>query len=386
MSGLSDKARTVLETLPADKYELADAIDQKPTTAKDKIQELRQHDYDIEYDHSTQKYHQAKNDPYNKAEEIVEPVRDSIENGAHESELLETLQTTSEQLTAALDRLESEGVNIRTMGDEKDPVYHIPTEWDQKYTLNQGGEKLTFALISDTHLGSSAEHLDELHDFYDRCVNQGITDVFHCGDISDGWKVHPGHLNEIKPDAAGWQRLKNYVVKNYPQREGITTHFIEGNHDNKFYNRNNIHFGRLIAERREDLNYLGNSQATIYLSREHDITLELIHPSGGKPYTTGYRLQTLYRERNMEDRPTIGGVGHLHGSMYAETEGVKGLYAGAWKGTTTYGKRKGHQAKIGGWILDVTISDGEITEFVPKWQGYPERETDNEYDLEELDK
>lgn len=386
MSGLSDKARTVLETLPADKYELADAIDQKPTTAKDKIQELRQHDYDIEYDLSTQKYHQAENDPYNKAEEIVEPVRDSIKNGAHESELLETLQTTSEQLAAALDRLESEGVNIRTMGDDKDPVYHIPTEWDRKYTLNQGGEKLTFALISDTHLGSSAEHLDELHDFYDRCVNQGITDVFHCGDISDGWKVHPGHLNEIKPDAAGWQRLKNYVVKNYPQREGITTHFIEGNHDNKFYNRNNIHFGRLIADRREDLNYLGNSQATIYLSREHDITLELIHPSGGKPYTTGYRLQTLYRERNMEDRPTIGGVGHLHGSMYAETEGVKGLYAGAWKGTTTYGKRKGHQAKIGGWILDVTISDGEITEFVPKWQGYPERETDNEYDLEELDK
>ncbi|WLW38154.1 hypothetical protein [Halorubrum tailed virus BLv36] len=386
MSGLSDKARTVLETLPADKYELAEAINQKPTTAKDKIQELRQHDYDIEYDLSTQKYHQAENDPYNKAEEIVEPVRDSIENGAHESELLETLQTTSEQLTAALDRLESEGVNIRTMGDEKDPVYHIPTEWDQKYTLNQGGEKLTFALISDTHLGSSAEHLDELHDFYDRCVNQGITDVFHCGDISDGWKVHPGHLNEIKPDAAGWQRLKNYVVENYPQRENITTHFIEGNHDNKFYNRNNIHFGRLIADRRDDLNYLGNSQATIYLSREHDITLELIHPSGGKPYTTGYRLQTLYRERNMEDRPTIGGVGHLHGSMYAETEGVKGLYAGAWKGTTTYGKRKGHQAKIGGWILDVTISDGEITEFVPKWQGYPERETDNEYDLEELDK
>ena len=191
MSGLSDKARTVLETLPADKYELADAIDQKPTTAKDKIQELRQNEYDIEYDLSTQKYHQAENDPYNKAEEIVEPVRDSIKNGAHESELLETLQTTSEQLTAALDRLESEGVNIRTMGDEKDPVYHIPTEWDQKYTLNQGGEKLTFALISDTHLGSSAEHLDELHDFYDRCVNQGITDVFHCGDISDGWKVHP---------------------------------------------------------------------------------------------------------------------------------------------------------------------------------------------------
>jgi hypothetical protein len=385
MSELPELARTVLETLPADKYELAEAINRQPTTAKDKIQTLRQSGYEIEYDPSTQKYHQAGEDVYNTAPEVVEPLREAVETGAHKSELIEQLNTNAQELASALNRLKEEGVNIRRMGDEKDPVYHIPTEWDEKYTLNQDGNQLSFALISDTHLGSSAEHLDELHDFYNRCANRGITDVFHCGDISDGWKVHQGHLNEIKPEAAGWQRLKNYVIENYPQRENITTHFIEGNHDHKFYNRNNIHFGRLIAERREDLNYLGNSQATIYLSREDDITLELIHPSGGKPYTTGYRLQTLYRERNMEDRPTIGGVGHLHGSMYAETEGVKGLYAGAWKGTTTYGKRKGHQAKIGGWILDVTISDGEITELVPKWQGYPERETDNEYDLESLD-
>lgn len=380
---LSKAAQTVLETLPADKYELAEAIGVEPSTAKSKISELRQNGYEIPYDEQTGKYHEEGADPYKTAEEIRENVREQVQKGVHESELIETNQTTTEEVQRAVDALRDEGVNIKRMGGENDPVYHIPTEWDRQYALNDG-EDLTFALISDTHLGSSAEHLDELHDFYNRCVEQGITDVFHCGDISDGWNVHPGHLNEIKPEAAGWQRLRDYVVKNYPQRDGITTHFIEGNHDNKFFNRNNIHFGRMIADRREDLNYLGNSQATIYLSREHDITLELIHPSGGKPYTTGYRLQTLYRERNMEDRPTIGGVGHLHGSMYAETEGVKGLYAGAWKGTTTYGKRKGHQAKIGGWILDIRISDGEITEFVPKWQGYPERDTDNKYDLESL--
>jgi len=374
----------VVEALPADKYELADALDVQPSSAKDRIQSLREDGYEIPYDEQTKKYHEADSEPYNTAEEIQANVREQVQNGAHESELIETNQTIAEELKRAVDSLRDDGVNINRMGDESDPVYHIPTEWDQQYALDDGHE-LTFALISDTHLGSAAEHLDELHDFYDRCADRGITDVFHCGDISDGWKVHPGHLNEIKPEAAGWQRLREYVVSNYPQRAGITTHFIEGNHDNKFFNRNNIHFGRMLGDRRADLNYLGNSQATIHLSREHDITLELIHPSGGKPYTTGYRLQTLYRERNMEDRPTIGGVGHLHGSMYAETEGVKGLYAGAWKGTTTYGKRKGHQAKIGGWILDVTISDGAITEFIPKWQGYPERETDNEYDLEQLD-
>lgn len=384
MGDLSDQAETILETLPANKHTLADAVGISPSTARDHIKALRDAGYEIGFDHSTQKYHQEGNDPYNRADEIREQLRDEVDSGKHESELLEILDTNADELHAALLSLKDEGVNISQMGDETDPIWYIPSERDDKYALD-AGTNLTIALISDTHLGSSAEHLDELHDFYDRCAAEGITDVFHCGDISDGWKVHPGHLNEIKPEAAGWDRLKNYVVENYPQRDGITTHFIEGNHDNKFYNRNNIHFGRLLANRRPDLNYLGNAQATIYLSREHDITLELIHPSGGKPYTTGYRLQTLYRERNMSDRPTFGGVGHLHGSMYAETEGVKGLYAGAWKGTTTYGKRKGHQAKIGGWILEISITDGEVVEFVPRWQGYPERETDNEYDIESLD-
>jgi len=388
MAELSENATLILELLsdrPADKHTLGGQLEVSPSTAKDYIQELREHEYDIRYDHDTEKYHRAEMKPYRTADEVIDGVQELVETGAHQSELVEELSTNPEQIHIALERLESEGVNIAQTGKASDPVFHIPREIDNHFTLGGDAEQLTFALISDTHLGSSAEHLAELNDFYDRCKAEGITEVFHCGDISDGWKVHEGHLNEIKPEAAGWQRLRNYVVENYPQRKGITTYFIEGNHDNKFYNRNNVHFGRLIANERPDLTYLGNAQATIYLSEAADITLELIHPSGGKPYTTGYRLQTLYRERNMEDRPTIGGVGHLHGSMYAETEGVKGLYAGAWKGTTTYGKRKGHQAKIGGWILDITISDGAITEFVPKWQGYPERETDNEFNLESLD-
>jgi len=280
-----------------------------------------------------------------------------------------------------LHELQDNGVNVKSRGSDDDPVYYIPDEIDKSYTVSQDGQTIEIALISDTHLGSSAEHLEELHDFYDECRDRGITDVFHCGDISDGFKVYQGHLNELKDSAIGWGRLRDYVVENYPQRDGITTHFIEGNHDNKYFNRNSIHFGRLIANERPDLHYLGNSQATVYLDESREIDLELIHPSGGKPYTTGYRLQTLYRERNMEDRPTLAGVGHLHGSMYAETEGVMGLYAGAWKGTTTYGKRKGHQAKIGGWILEITIENNRVSEFVPHWIGYEENESENEFSL-----
>jgi len=385
----NEHARRVLSELddgPKDKYDLAETLGLTPSTAKDKIQTLREVGYDVTWSEQEKVYYLGNEaDLTRPAEDIAsDTVVEYLQDGIRADELVSELTTSVSELRAVFDRLESEGYTIQTKGDSDNPVYFIPAEVDRRFTLPETDTHYRFALISDTHLGSAAEHLRELNEFYDRCVERGIDRVFHCGDISDGWKVHTGHLNEIKDEAAGWGRLKEYVINNYPERSGITTHFIEGNHDNKFYNRNNIHFGRLLADQRDDLHYCGNSQASFVLNETHDIDLELIHPSGGKPYTTGYRLQTLYRERNMSERPSIAGVGHLHGSMYAETEGVKGLYAGAWKGTTTYGKRKGHQAKIGGWMLDVNIQDGEITALTPQWHGWPERATGNRYQTETL--
>jgi biotin operon repressor len=382
MSDLSALQQRILDALPGSKYDLAEKTDTTPQGAASAIKRMRRKGYEIPFDRSTGKYHRNGQTPYQDASNIsYNKLKEQLQEGTHLSELTEQFNTVENEIVKCFEGLQDNGVQIESRGNTDDPVYYIPDEIDKSYTVSQDGQTIEIALISDTHLGSSAEHLEELHDFYDKCEQRGITDVFHCGDISDGFKVYQGHLNELKDSAIGWGRLRDYVVENYPQRDGITTHFIEGNHDNKYFNRNSIHFGRLIANERPDLHYLGNSQATVYLDESREIDLELIHPSGGKPYTTGYRLQTLYRERNMSDRPTIAGVGHLHGSMYAETEGVMGLYAGAWKGTTTYGKRKGHQAKIGGWILEITIENKRVSEFVPHWIGYEEKESENEFSL-----
>jgi len=388
MSDVTDsRAGDVLHELddcPMDKYDLADALGCSPSTIRDYIQQCRNDGYQIKWDNAESKYYLG--DVMNRpaADISLSKVADALNDPKTLDELASKFTTTAGTIVDLLDELEDQGYNISTKDTAKGEVFYLPTEIDKRFSIDDGDGYYRFALISDTHLGSEAEHLQELHEFYDRCVDRGVSRVFHSGDISDGWKVHTGHLNEIKDEAAGWGNLREYVVSNYPERTGITTHFIEGNHDNKFYNRNNIRFGRLLGMEREDLHYCGNSQATFILDEANDIDLELIHPSGGKPYTTGYRLQTLYRERNLTERPSIASVGHLHGSMYAETEGVKGLYAGAWKGTTTYGKRKGHQAKIGGWIIDMEVRDGEIRQFTPNWHGFAERESANRYDVKEL--
>lgn len=283
-------------------------------------------------------------------------------------------------------RLREDGyrIDFKEVDDTGERRYYIPKQSNKRYTFEQEDGVYRFGLISDTHLGSKAEHLDELHDFYDRLADRGIELVLHGGDISDGWKVHRGQINEVRGEAAGWDRLTNYVVNNYPHRDGVQTLFISGNHDHKLHRRTGLYFGERIADRRDDLHWLGDSQARIIFDREHDIDLELIHPSGGQPYTVGYRLQTLYRERSLDGRPTIAAVGHLHGSMYAQTEGVHGFYTGCWKGATTYGKRKGNQSAIGGWIITLEIEDGEIRRFLPEWIGYESRDEATNFDMNDI--
>lgn len=285
-----------------------------------------------------------------------------------------------------LQRLREQGyrVDFKETGSNGKRLFYIPNEQDKRFKAGDGDGTYEIAIISDTHLGSKAEHLEELNDFYDRAQDRGVDFVLHAGDIGDGWKVHRGHINEIKGEAAGWDRLTQYIVDNYPKREGLDTLFISGNHDHKLHRRTGLYFGERIDNKREDLHWLGDSQARVVLDPENDIDIELIHPSGGQPYTVGYRLQTLYRERGLDNRPTIAAVGHLHGSIYAETEGVFGLYAGAWKGTTTWGKRKGFQTTIGGWLVEIEVVDGEVRRFAPEWVNYGERDSTNNFGLEDI--
>lgn len=275
-------------------------------------------------------------------------------------------------------------IDFKETNKEGKRLFFIPQEEDKRYKAGDGDGVYRIAIISDTHLGSQAEHLDELHDFYDRAQNRNVDFVLHAGDISDGWKIYRGHINEIRGEAAGWDRLTEYVLRNYPERKGLDTLFITGNHDHKLHRRSGIYFGERIDNRRDDLHWLGDSQASVVLDAENNIDIELIHPSGGQPYTVGYRLQTLYRERGLDNRPTIAVVGHLHGSIYAKTEGVFGLYAGCWKGTTTYGKRKGHESTIGGWIVEIEIVNGEVRRLRPEWINYGSRDETQNFSLEDI--
>ena len=96
-------------------------------------------------------------------------------------------------------------------------------------------EEFEFGVISDTHLCSRYEAINELHTFYAICNKIGIKHIVHAGDLIDGGMSHAGWENEIH--TFGADRQVAYVVKNYPSVDGINTYFISGSHDYSFWKK-----------------------------------------------------------------------------------------------------------------------------------------------------
>jgi len=321
----------------------------------------------------------ADNNP--SAEELPDAFVASLrENGLTYAEMDRRFDLSREQAQRLLEKMSEAGwaIDFDTLDAHGTRRFYIPDERDKRYQIGDGAGTYRFGLISDTHLGSQACHLADLHNFYDRLQDRGVELVLHGGDIGDGWKVHRNQINEVKPEATGWNRLEDWVVDHYPERHGMETLFISGNHDHKLWKQSGVRFGQQIAARRDDLNWLGDSMARLVFDPGHDVDLELIHPSGGQPYTLGYRAQTLYREQPTSIRPTMAAIAHLHGRLWAAAEGVEAWYTGCWKDLTTYGKRKGHAAEIGGWDVEVTIADGRVDNVTTNWVSYPAADSEHQ--------
>ena len=237
---------------------------------------------------------------------------------------------------------------------------HSKSDWN-------GVQQLRFAIIGDTQMGSKYSQITYLHNFYDICEREGITDVYHTGDITDGLKMRTGHEYELYEISA--DEMRDDVIKNYPKREGITTHFITGNHDASIYKHVGYDIGRAIASERPDRVYLGRDCAVINLTP--NCTLELRHPWDGTAYALSYKIQKMIEAMESDSKPNILAVGHYHKAEYLFYRNVHALQTGCFQGQTPFTRGKGISIHIGGWLVTITVdSEGHIQRISPEFIPY----------------
>lgn len=291
-----------------------------------------------------------------------------IQKGTTIEEMMKRTGGSERVVRANIDDLRDHGYLIDEVGDRIGLARVVNATSGRVVTKDWNGDKvIRFGLCGDNQDNSKYTQITYLHNFYDILQSEGITDVYHTGDIDDGEKMRPGHEYEVYSQGID-NHIKN-IVKNYPQRNGITTHFLTGNHDHSLIKHVGYDIGYPIAEKRPDMKYLGPSYATVQLTP--NCTLELRHPIDGTAYAISYKIQKMIESLSGGEKPSILAVGHYHKAEYIFYRNVHSIQTGCFQAQSDWMRGKGISAHMGGWIIEVHVDEeGTITRFTPTFIPY----------------
>lgn len=269
-------------------------------------------------------------------------------------------------ITAVIEDLKEQGFNVEQVGGELFiSRYGLPQE--KKFEVDWRGDKIIrFGLAGDMQYSSKFVQHTYLNEFYDLCLREGYLDVYNPGDVDDGQKMHPGHEYELY--AHGVDEHIGGIIKHYPSRQGITTHFITGNHDWSFMKDAGMDIGKRIAAERPDMHYLGYGAASIKLTP--NCILELRHPTDGTAYAISYKIQKMIDAMSGGEKPNILAVGHYHKMEMIFYRNVFTFQTGCFQAQTDFMRGRQIAAALGGWLVEIHVDDdGTIRrckgEFIP---------------------
>lgn len=325
-----------------------------------------------------------------EATELPASIRKALVRGpASLDELAEALhmnQKGRKAIKRVLDGFIADGLHIEVRGDGRYVLAKdIEPGGHSKLRLSDRGDGWSaLGFTSDNHLGSKHERLDVLNSLYDIFAQEGVKDVYNGGN----WIEGEMRLNRHDIKIFGLDNQVDYFIQNFPQRKGITTHYVAGDdHEGWYVQRESIDIGRYVqnaAERagRHDLDYLGYVEADIALTTKGgaSVPMRVIHGGGGSTYAYSYVLQKTVEAFQGGEKPAILCAGHYHKFDYCYPRNVHAFMPGCTEDQSIFMRKRKIEAHVGGviaWIQQDQV-DGHIKRFRAEWipfydLGYYER-------------
>lgn len=253
-------------------------------------------------------------------------------------------------------------VEMKPLKLPKPEFGHLPLK-----VINDG-DWVRFGLVSDTHLCCKEERLGELHAVYDLFVEEGITTVFHAGNIVDGYvaKINGGSVFDTTIDGQC-----QYVLSNYPSRDGITTYYITGDDHEGWWQKEGFNFGAYLNYMakdagRTDLIYIGHVEMDVEVKAAQKPTIiKVQHPGGGSSYARSYTGQKQVESLEGGEKPSILVQGHYHVSNYMNDRNIHVVSMPGFQDQTIFARKKRLRMEIGGAIIAFKVNpkDGSVTRF-----------------------
>lgn len=233
-------------------------------------------------------------------------------------------------------------------------------------------KKTTIGLASDSHLGSKFQQLHMVNNSYRYFYENEISRVIHGGDITDGDCSNKRNSQIYSLFVHGFDELVDYTCEMYPEVDGITTEFIQGNHDDWLCERANATLGRYISLIRKDMKYLGKQVADIDID---GVNMRVRHPKDGCSKYKSRNLQNYIDTMESGNKSKILVEGHYHKYAYILHRNVHALLLPALCYQSDYMESKNLENKMGFLTADIyTDENNDIQYFVPHLHKFDEKD------------
>ena len=230
-----------------------------------------------------------------------------------------------------------------------------PPKINDVYQVEASSSHIPLLLISDTHLCSKYDRLDILRYLYAKADERGVKHILHSGDFTDGRSNRPEHIYELREPS--YEGQVDYCVEKYPTFDG-KTYVISGNHDDWWYKSTGSEIVKAIANRREDIIYLGSDVADMKIGK---LKIRLFHGKGGNAYAKSYKVQKYLDSIPLEERPHILQTGHIHQSFYMKQDNTHCFQTSCLEDLTPFARSMGLANDKSVWWVDVEMNDrGQI--------------------------
>jgi len=297
----------------------------------------------------------------------IDRLHDQVTNVALAKELNRSL-TAVQHKRASLGLPPYEGIKVKKSLAPELPTVDLPPPKFGRLDLKaiNAGAWYRYGLVSDTHLCCKEERLSELHSQYDLFLQEGITTVFHAGNIVDGYLPRINGASVLETTIDGQAQ---YVANNYPARKGVTTYFITGD-DHESWFAPGFNFGAYLQfvagkTNRHDLQYIGHVEADVEIKHKSgkSTIIKIQHPGGGSAYARSYTGQKQVESWEGGEKPHILIQGHYHVSNYMQDRNVHVISLPGFQDQTIFARKKRLRMEVGGAILEFKVSpnDGTVT-------------------------
>ena len=230
-----------------------------------------------------------------------------------------------------------------------------PPKINDVYQVEATSSHIPLLLISDTHLCSKYDRLDILRYLYAKADERGVKHILHSGDFTDGRSNRPEHIYELREPS--YEGQVDYCVEKYPTFNG-KTYVISGNRDDWWYKSTGSEIVKAIANRRDDIVYLGSDVADMKIGK---LKVRLFHGKGGNAYAKSYKVQKYLDSIPLEERPHILQTGHIHQSFYMKQDDTHCFQTSCLEDLTPFARSMGFANDKSVWWVDVEMNDrGQI--------------------------